>query len=134
MYENVYKAVCEADYTNINLGKLHPEFYEYGRYLIPFDSTNLIGRILFQTLCHRVQHLLDSSKTIFKAHSTQNKMDRLEGQLLDMGIRTYKLFLDWYQFNFIKIESSALVADHKRKRDISDEFGASKSLKRIYGS
>lgn len=91
MYEHVYKAVCEADYTNINLGKLHPEFYEYGRYLIPFDSTNLIGRILFQTLCHRVQHLLDSSKTVFKPQSSQNKMDRLEGHLLEMGIRTYKL-------------------------------------------
>lgn len=91
MYESVYKAVCEADYTNINLGKLHPEFYEYGRYLIPFDPTNLIGRILFQTLCHRVQHLLDSSKTIFKFNNGQTKMDRLENQLLDMGIRTYKL-------------------------------------------
>ena len=91
MYENVYKAVCEADYTNINLGKLHSEFYEYGRYLIPFDSRNLIGRILYQTLCHRVQHLLDISKTLFRSSNGQMKMDRLEDHLLDMGVRTYKL-------------------------------------------
>lgn len=88
IYRNVHKAVCEAETTHIELGRLHPYFYEFGRYLTPYDRNHVIGRIIFETLRQRVRHLLDISKSDGQAAKAEHRLDNIEAKLHEAGVRT----------------------------------------------
>lgn len=87
IYKNVHKAVCEAETTHIELGRLHPYFYEFGRYLTPYDRNHVIGRIIFETLRQRVRHLLDISKNDGES-KREHRLDNIESKLHEAGLRT----------------------------------------------
>lgn len=106
IYRSVHKAVCEAETTHIELGKLNTYFYEYGRYLTPYDSSHIVGQIVFETLRQRVRHLLDISKGKDTANtnggsmalmhssnhdSSEHRLDDIESKLLNVGLRTNTL-------------------------------------------
>lgn len=91
IYKNVHKAVCEAETTHIELGRLHPYFYEFGRYLTPYDRNHVIGRIIFETLRQRVRHLLDISKNDAGHNKPEHRLDNIEAKLHEAGVRTNTL-------------------------------------------
>lgn len=107
IYRNVHKAVCEAETTHIELGKLNAYFYEYGRYLTPYDPTHIVGTIVFETLRQRVRHLLDISKGKQGASisggggsalarntdfdPSEHRLDDIELKLFMAGVRTSTL-------------------------------------------
>ncbi|EDW30554.1 GL26783 [Drosophila persimilis] len=134
IYKNVHKAVCEAETTHIELGRLHPYFYEFGRYLTPYDRNHVIGRIIFETMRQRVRHLLDISKNDGQMAKSELRLDNIEAKLHEAGVRTNTQYINWLQMTGNKILISELVEEHqkKRKRDRSDDEGDSlPSSKRV---
>ncbi|XP_064536299.1 DNA replication complex GINS protein PSF3 [Drosophila montana] len=126
IYKNVHKAVCEAETTHIELGRLHPYFYEFGRYLTPYDRNHVIGRIIFETLRQRVRHLLDISKNDTDS-KPEHRLDNIESKLHDAGVRTNTLYINWLQMSGNHIRISELVEEHQKKRkraERSDDEGA----------
>ncbi|KAH8368396.1 hypothetical protein KR084_010968, partial [Drosophila pseudotakahashii] len=126
IYRNVHKAVCEAETTHIELGRLHPYFYEFGRYLTPYDRNHVIGRIIFETLRQRVRHLLDISKSDGQAAKAEHRLDNIEAKLHEAGVRTHSQYIEWLQMTGNKIRTSELVEEHQKKRrraDRSDDEG-----------
>ncbi|XP_017148819.1 probable DNA replication complex GINS protein PSF3 [Drosophila miranda] len=123
IYKNVHKAVCEAETTHIELGRLHPYFYEFGRYLTPYDRNHVIGRIIFETMRQRVRHLLDISKNDGQMAKSELRLDNIEAKLHEAGVRTNTQYINWLQMTGNKILISELVEEHqkKRKRDRSDD-------------
>ncbi|EDW73923.1 uncharacterized protein Dwil_GK21656 [Drosophila willistoni] len=126
IYKNVHKAVCEAETTHIELGRLHPYFYEFGRYLTPYDSNHVIGRIIFETLRQRVRHLLDISKNDDQSRisKTEHRLDNVEANLHIAGMKTNAQYVKWLQMSNNNICISELVEEHQRKRlrvDLSDK-------------
>ncbi|XP_055380314.1 DNA replication complex GINS protein PSF3 [Condylostylus longicornis] len=119
IYKNVHKAVCEADATNIELGKLHQYFYEYGRHITPYDRNHIVGKIVFESMRQRVQHLLEICKSTTVDEKPELKLETLENGLYDQGVRTNTMFKDWLQFKTSSISASGLVQEYakKRKRD-----------------
>lgn len=104
IYKNVHKAVCEAETTHIELGRLHPYFYEFGRYLTPYDRNHVIGRIIFETLRQRVRHLLDISRNDAGKSKPEHRLDSIESKLHEAGVRTNSLVNDVnYQDEQVKI-------------------------------
>lgn len=127
IYKSVHKAVCEAETTHIELGKLNNYFYEYGRYLTPYDTSHIVGTIVFETLRQRVRYLLDISKG--KSNSSTNgsisalvrptdidasehRLDDIESKLYMAGLRTstlvseiidYKLIFGFIFYSVIRI-------------------------------
>lgn len=91
IYKNVHKAVCEAETTHIELGKLNPYFYEYGRYLTPYDRNHVVGRIVFETMRQRVRHLLDISKNTADTGKPEHRLDDIENKLYEQGVKTSTL-------------------------------------------
>ncbi|XP_023174753.1 probable DNA replication complex GINS protein PSF3 [Drosophila hydei] len=125
IYKNVHKAVCEAETTHIELGRLHPYFYEFGRYLTPYDRNHVIGRIIFETLRQRVRHLLDISKNDGDTKH-EHRLDNIESKLHEAGVRTNTLYINWLQMSGNHIRTSQLVEEHQKKRkraDRSDDEG-----------
>ena len=88
IYKNVHKAVCEAESTHIELGKLHPYFYEYGRYLTPYDRNHVVGKIVFETMRQRVRYLLDISKNTSDSGKPEHRLDDIENKLYEAGVKT----------------------------------------------
>lgn len=148
IYKNVHKAVCEAETTHIELGRLHPYFYEFGRYLTPYDRNHVIGRIIFETLRQRVRHLLDISKNDTDS-KPEHRLDNIESKLHDAGVRTntlvsgdshsakpsqthmlihcYTQYINWLQMSGNHLRISELVEEHQKKRkraERSDDEGA----------
>lgn len=91
IYKNVHKAVCEAETTHIELGRLHPYFYEYGRYLTPYDRNHVVGKIVFETMRQRVRHLLDISKNTTESGRPEHRLDDIENKLYESGVKTSHL-------------------------------------------
>ena len=91
LYKNIHKAVCEAETTQIELGKLHPFFYEYGRYLTPYDRNNVVGRIVFETIRQRIRHLLDMATNTTDEIQPEHKLETIENTLYQVGVRTNTL-------------------------------------------
>lgn len=130
VYKNVHESVCEAETTHIELGKLHPFFYEYGRYLTQFDNET-VGKIVFETLRQRVRYLLDISKNVNEdAARPMLKLDNIENKLYEMGLRTNTSFKNWLQMKSRNIAASEMVYEHfkKRKRVMDDEISSLQSL------
>ncbi|KAH8273516.1 hypothetical protein KR018_009545, partial [Drosophila ironensis] len=150
IYRNVHKAVCEAETTHIELGRLHPYFYEFGRYLTPYDRNHVVGRIIFETLRQRVRHLLDISKSDRDGAKSEHRLDSIEAKLHEAGVRTNSQvgfpllpllfplqftspfdglqYIDWLQMTGNRIRTSELVEEHQKKRrraDCSDDEGDS---------
>ncbi|KAH8421305.1 hypothetical protein KR009_001484, partial [Drosophila setifemur] len=126
IYRNVHKAVCEAETTHIELGRLHPYFYEFGRYLTPYDRNHVVGRIIFETLRQRVRHLLDISKSDGQVSKSEQRLDNIEAKLHEAGVRTNSQYIDWLQMTGNNIRISGLVEEHQKKRrraDRSDDEG-----------
>ncbi|XP_034671350.1 probable DNA replication complex GINS protein PSF3 [Drosophila subobscura] len=132
IYKNVHKAVCEAETTHIELGRLHPYFYEFGRYLTPYDRNHVIGRIIFETMRQRVRHLLDISKNDGHMAKSELRLDNIEAKLHEAGVRTNTQYINWLQLTGNKIVISELVEEHqkKRKRELSDDESSLPSCKR----
>ncbi|SPP89418.1 probable DNA replication complex GINS protein PSF3 isoform X2 [Drosophila guanche] len=132
IYKNVHKAVCEAETTHIELGRLHPYFYEFGRYLTPYDRNHVIGRIIFETMRQRVRHLLDISKNDGHMAKSELRLDNIEAKLHEAGVRTNTQYINWLQLTGNKILISELVEEHqkKRKRELSDDESSLPSSKR----
>ncbi|BFG01672.1 probable DNA replication complex GINS protein PSF3 [Drosophila madeirensis] len=132
IYKNVHKAVCEAETTHIELGRLHPYFYEFGRYLTPYDRNHVIGRIIFETMRQRVRHLLDISKNDGHMAKSELRLDNIEAKLHEAGVRTNTQYINWLQLTGNKIVISELVEEHqkKRKRELSDDESSLPSSKR----
>uniref|UniRef100_A0A1A9WX47 DNA replication complex GINS protein PSF3 n=1 Tax=Glossina brevipalpis TaxID=37001 RepID=A0A1A9WX47_9MUSC len=122
IYKNVHKAVCEAETTHIELGKLHPYFYEYGRYLTPYDRNHVVGKIVFETMRHRVRYLLDISKNTTQSGKPEHRLDNIENKLYDGGINTNNLYTNWLQMKSNNLAVSIMVQEYtkKRKREHSD--------------
>ncbi|XP_037824062.1 probable DNA replication complex GINS protein PSF3 [Lucilia sericata] len=116
IYKNVHKAVCEAETTHIELGKLHPYFYEYGRYLTPYDRNHVVGKIVFETMRQRVRHLLDISKNTTESGKPEHRLDDIENKLYDAGVKTNTLFTNWLQMKSNNIAVSEMVQEHTKKR------------------
>nr|CBE67063.1 CG2222-PA [Drosophila phaeopleura] len=128
IYRNVHKAVCEAETTHIELGRLHPYFYEFGRYLTPYDRNHVVGRIIFETLRQRVRHLLDISKSDSNQAKSEHRLDNIEAKLHEAGVRTNSQYIHWLQMTGNQIRTSQLVEEHQKKRrraDRSDDEGDS---------
>ncbi|KAL9885096.1 DNA replication complex GINS protein Psf3 isoform 1-T2 [Glossina fuscipes fuscipes] len=124
IYKNVHKAVCEAETTHIELGKLHTYFYEYGRYLTPYDRNNIVGKIVFETMRHRVRHLLDISKNIIERGKPEHRLDNIESKLYEEGVKTNNLYTNWLQMKLNNLTVSIMVQEHsmKRKRQHMSDF------------
>ncbi|XP_068158737.1 DNA replication complex GINS protein PSF3 [Drosophila tropicalis] len=122
IYKNVHKAVCEAETTHIELGRLHPYFYEFGRYLTPYDSNHVIGRIIFETLRQRVRYLLDISKNDVQNRSSkpEHRLDNIEANLHVAGTKTNTQYINWLQMCSNQICISQLVEEHHKKRKRAD--------------
>ncbi|XP_013112353.1 DNA replication complex GINS protein PSF3 [Stomoxys calcitrans] len=116
IYKNVHKAVCEAETTHIELGKLHPYFYEYGRYLTPYDRNHVVGKIVFETMRQRVRHLLDISKNTGEAGRPEHRLDNIENKLYEAGVKTVTLYNNWLRMKFNNIAASEMVQEHTKKR------------------
>ncbi|KAI8034990.1 hypothetical protein M5D96_012213 [Drosophila gunungcola] len=126
IYRNVHKAVCEAETTHIELGRLHPYFYEFGRYLTPYDRNH--------TLRQRVRHLLDISKSDGQAAKAEHRLDNIEAKLHEAGVRTNSQYIEWLQMTGNKIRTSVLVEEHQKKRrraDRSDDEGETRHTKKV---
>ncbi|TMW49164.1 hypothetical protein DOY81_005754 [Sarcophaga bullata] len=116
IYKNVHKAVCEAESTHIELGKLHPYFYEYGRYLTPYDRNHVVGKIVFETMRQRVRYLLDISKNTSDSGNPEHRLDDIENKLYEAGVKTSIMFTNWLQMKSNNIAVSEMVQEHSKKR------------------
>lgn len=119
IYKNVHKAICEADTTHIELGKLHPFFYEYGRHLVSYDKNRIVGKIIFETMRHRVRYLLEIFKNLNKDGKPDHKLDNLENNLFEMGLETFFYYSSWLQTKLERIKTSEMVIELNKKRKYS---------------
>lgn len=116
IYRSVHKAVCEAETTHIDLGKLHPYFYEFGRYLTRYDRSNTVGKIVFETMRQRVRHLMDISKNTNDDKNPVHRLDSVESNLYKIGMRTNACYMNWMQLKTNQICMSEMVHQHSKKR------------------
>lgn len=100
IYKSVFKEVCRADATAVELGKVNKYFYEFGLYLTRYDVNNIVGGMIFETCRQRSRFLSTITKSTTKDFSMDNRLDNIENQLYEMGCRSSRLVILVCEFCF----------------------------------
>lgn len=48
IFQKLSKDICEADANAVDLGRMNKNFYEFGRYVLRFDSIGHVGPMLVE--------------------------------------------------------------------------------------
>merc|ERR1712059_115847 len=107
-YREVYREIMSADPLVVDLHKLGPYYYEFGRYLIKQSQTE--GEAIGESI----------SRTFMTRFKKTAKLDELERQLFKQGQMTRLGMNAWLTRKTGLISTSAMVASHRKRKATFD--------------
>lgn len=116
IYKSRLKEICEADALAVDLGRLNKFFYTFGQYVVPFDRTNSVAPMLYETCRTRCRSLIDLSKDISKQLKNSHKFDYVESELYTFGCNTNETFTKWLSGRTALLHTPLMVSNHQKRR------------------
>merc|ERR1712098_248615 len=119
-FKEVFREIMSADPLVVDLHKMGPYYYEFGRHLIKLSQTEgeAIGESISRTFMARFREILDSSQNSADTDTLKvtSKMDQLERMLYKEGQKTKQGMDAWLTRKTGLISTSAMVAHHRKRK------------------
>lgn len=119
-FKEMFREIMSADPLVVDLHKMGPYYYEFGRHLIKLSQTEgeAIGESISRTFMSRFREILDSSQNSADTDSLKvtSKMDMLERMLYKEGQKTKQGMDAWLTRKTGLINTSAMVAMHRKRK------------------
>lgn len=120
-YKNFYHEILRADANVVDLRKMGPYYYDFGRLLVSIidpDIAQSVAKILLWTFRNRFRRIMDlASQTdhrdLYKAIC---KLDITETEIYKAGQIDMMGFLKWQRREFCKLLPSVIITANKNKR------------------
>lgn len=112
-YKETYREILLADSNVVDLHKLGPHFYEFGRYLMKHSPVEgeLIGTSISQTFKSRFLNMLDAAQNCRDTEviKEMSKMDNLERELFKKAYKKRKETDGWMLRQVYQLNTSCIV-------------------------
>jgi len=119
-FKEVFREIMSADPLVVDLHKMGPYYYEFGRHLIKQSQTEgeAIGESISRTFMSRFREILDTSQNCADTDSLKvtSKMDMLERMLYKEGQKTKQGMDAWLTRKTGLINTCAMVATHRKRK------------------
>lgn len=119
-FKEVFREIMSADPLVVDLHKMGPYYYEFGRHLIKLSQTEgeAIGESISRTFMSRFREILDSSQNSADTDTLKvtSKMDELERMLYKEGQNTKQGMDAWLTRKTGLISTSSMVAHHRKRK------------------
>jgi len=123
-YNDTYREILEADAQMVDLHRLGPHFYRFGKHLVDMDlkESEEVARSLSTTFHQRLHRLIDhslnaSKDTELELSRFQSTLDETEVSVFDIGQKYTHEFKKWEIRESEKLNANDMVANfEKRKR------------------
>lgn len=120
-YKNFYHEILRADANVVDLRKMGPYYYHFGRHLVTIvdvDVGQSIAKILLWTFRNRFRKIMDlSSQTDHRdLYKSITKLDITETEIYKAGQVDMIGFIKWQRREFCKLLPSVIVTANKNKR------------------
>lgn len=120
-YKNFYHEILKADANVVDLRKMGPYYYHFGRHLVTIvdvDVGQSIAKILLWTFRNRFRKIMDlSSQTDHRdLYKSITKLDITETEIYKAGQVDMLGFIKWQRREFCKLLPSIIVTANKNKR------------------
>jgi len=119
-YRELYREILAADPLVVDLQKLGPHYYEFGRHLMRQSQAEgeAIGESLTNTFKARFKKIMDSTQNSSETDTLKEtaKMDCLERLLYGQGQATKAGMEEWLTRRTGSIATSHLVTQHRKRR------------------
>lgn len=116
IYQKKLKEICEADALAVDLGRMNKFFYELGQYVLPYDRTQTLGGMLYETCRQRCRSLIDLCKDIERGLKNTKKFEYIELELYTIGCRTNDMFAKWLKGSAALLHTPIMVSNHQKRR------------------
>ncbi|KAI1284815.1 DNA replication complex GINS protein PSF3 [Halotydeus destructor] len=138
-YNETYREILDAGATSVDLNKLGPHFYRFGKHLVELNlkDSDEVAKSLVDTFHQRFHKLLDfslsaASDTVLETLSYQSSLDKLELEILEAGRKATTEFKKWENRSSEKITANEMVAQlKKRKKAALQDLDTGNSQKRL---
>ncbi|XP_076069376.1 DNA replication complex GINS protein Psf3 [Oratosquilla oratoria] len=119
-YKEKYREILRADANVVDLHKLGPHFYEFGRHLLPLsgpEGADLHG-LLIDTLRHRFRKVMDASQNamVEDVGGLTSKLDEMEKGLFKAGQKSFYDHQQWLRRQTHILRTSAMVEQHNKRK------------------
>lgn len=119
-YKEVYREISFADPLVLDLHKLGPHYYEFGRYLMKHSSQEGedIGTSISKCFMARFLKIMDSAQNCGDGDTLKEttKMDELEKSLFALGRKTKRAMDSWSRRKTSEIVTSNMVTSFKKRK------------------
>lgn len=116
VYKSRLKEICEADALSVDLGRMNKFFYTFGQYAVPFDNTQTLATMLYETCRARCRSLIDLSKDPTRCLKNAQKFEFIESALYAIGCQTTELFTKWLSGRAELLHTPLMVSNHQKRR------------------
>jgi len=119
-YRELYREIMSADPLVVDLHKLGPYYYEFGRHLIRQSQAEgeAIGTSISDTFKSRFKMIMDSTQNSSETDMLKEtqKMDQLERTLYRQGQDCKAGMEDWLTRRTGNIATSSMVSHHRKRK------------------
>jgi len=120
-YKNFYHEILKADANVVDLRKMGPFYYEFGKMLASIVDPDVglsIAKILLWTFRNRFRRIMDlSSQTDHRdLYKSICKLDITETEIYKAGQMDMTGFIKWQRREFCKLQPSIIITANKNKR------------------
>lgn len=137
-YNETYREILDADSTVVDLHKLGPRFYSFGKHLVGLNikESEDIAKSLVNTFHQRFHKLLDYSLSVTSDTGNemlqyQSTLDDKELDILATGKKSTEEFKRWEKRANEKVTANEMVATFKKRKRAACE--ADVELKKSLG-
>lgn len=116
IYQRKLKEICEADALAVDLGRMNKFFYELGQYVVPYDRTQTVASLLYETCRQRSRSLIDLCKDTNKDLKNSKKFEYIELEMYSIGCRTNDKFTRWLCGTALLLRTPTMVSNHQKRR------------------
>ncbi|XP_055314680.1 DNA replication complex GINS protein PSF3 [Sitodiplosis mosellana] len=116
IYKSRLKEICEADALAVDLGRMNKFFYTFGQYVVPFDNSNTLAQMLYETCRARCRLLIDLSKDAARGLKNAQKFEHIESILYAIGCSTTEKHLKWLSGRAELLHTPLMVSNHQKRR------------------
>lgn len=116
IYQRKLKEICEADALAVDLGRMNKFFYELGQYVVPYDRTQSVASMLYETCRQRCRSLIDLCKDTDKELKNSKKFEYIELEMYAIGCRTNENFAKWLSGSAALLCTPSMVSNHQKRR------------------
>jgi len=119
-YKETYREILIADSNVVDLHKLGPHYYEFGRYLMKHvvEEAELVGSSLSSAFKSRFLNLMDAAQNCQdgEALKEKQKMDELERDLFHKAFNKRKEITGWMKRKVYTIDTASMVSNYKKRK------------------